>query len=487
MKKFLCVLLACLMVLPLAACANTEDNPDDTSAGTKEANSEEDTRESLDIPDTKYTDVELTFLTRDNGEWTTVDICPQENAQFNQVQDAVYERNEIMKDRYGITICEIQTTTTVADVQKETSAPTGDFQAVVGCLSDTCTMVNNTYLVDLNGEGCEYLDFDKSWWDHGLAENMTIDGHLYFATGDLLTADNDGTFAILFNKKIANEIQLPDMYELVDNKKWTMDKMYEFEQLAFQDKDGDGKLAYDTDICGFAYTGDTPYSLLYGGGVSIITRDEDDNLVYSLDVQRTSDIADKSQLILSKDLTVDMNAAGGSVVEVGQKCFGENHCLYFGECLQCVTRMRSYDVDFGIVPYPKFDEAQKNYCSVMEWVGGVVSIPRSVNNDLEMVCSMIEGMAYYAVPTLTNLYYELNLKTKMAKDEQSGPMIDMILEYRVYDLAYAFQWSGVVGALAGAMKPGSKTKVASASTKYQKQLDKEITKLLQKIEKAENS
>ena len=182
-------------------------------------------------------------------------------------------------------------------------------------------------------------------------------------------------------------------------------------------------------------------------------------------------------LVLSKDMVVDMNAAGGSVVEVGQKCFGENHCLYFGECLQCVTRMRSYDVDFGIVPYPKYDELQENYASVMEWVGGVVSIPRSVDAQMEMVCSMIEGMAYYAVPTLTNLYYELNLKTKMAKDEQSGPMIDMILEYRVYDLAYAFQWGSVVGTLAGTMKPGSKVKVASTTAKYAKNIEKEITKL----------
>ena len=486
MKKFLCILLACLMVLPFAACGTNEDNTDDTQgAGTKELASDDETRESLDIPDTQYKDIELTFLTRDNGEWTTVDICPQENAQFNQVQEAVYERNEIMKDKYGIIICEIPTATSVSDVQKECSASTGDFQAIVACLSDTCSMVNNAYLTDLNSDACEYLDFDKSWWDGKLAQDMSIEGHLYFATGDLLTADNDGTFAILFNKEIAKQIQMPDMYELVDNKQWTMDKMYEFEQLAVQDKDGNNKLEYDSDICGFAYTGDTPYSLMYGGGVTIVSRDEDDALYYNLDAERCVNVSEKAQLILSKDLTVDMNAAGGSVVEVGQKCFGENHCLYFGECLQCVTRMRSYDVDFGIVPYPKYDELQQNYASVMEWVGGVVSIPRSVDAQMEMVCSMIEGMAYYAVPTLTNLYYELNLKTKMAKDEQSGPMIDMILEYRVYDLAYAFQWGSVVGTLAGTMKPGSKVKVASTTAKYAKTIENEITKLIQKIDKAE--
>ena len=40
---------------------------------------------------------------------------------------------------------------------------------------------------------------------------------MYFATGDILTSDNDGTFALLFNKKIATEVKMPDLYKMVDN------------------------------------------------------------------------------------------------------------------------------------------------------------------------------------------------------------------------------------------------------------------------------
>lgn len=490
MKKVLCLLLAALMLLSVCACGHTseDDTPKGTTpAGTSGEVSEQESRESLDIPDTRYEGVEFTFLTRDAGEWSTVDILPEDETLKDNISAAVYERNELVRDKYGIIVKEIKTADSVGSASKEVSAATGDFIAIISQISDACSMLNNGYLTDMNSDGCVNLDLEKPWWDRKLVENMTIDGHTYFATGDLLTSDNDGTFAILFNKSLVKDCQLPDIYELVNNKQWTMDKMYEFEQLAVNDKDGNGKLDYDSDTCGFAYTGDTPYSMLYAGGVSIITRDEEGSLVYSLDIERTANISEKVQLILTKDYALDMNTVtSDTVVEVGKKCFGENHCLFFGECLQCVTRIRSYDVDFGIIPYPKYDELQDNYYSVMEWVGCVVSIPRSVSTQIEMVSSMLEAMAYYSVDTLTQQYYEINLKTKLAKDEQSGPMLDLILENRIYDLAYTFRWSSVVDNLAATMRPGGKASVASASKKYEQQLMRTIDQLIRKIEKIEN-
>ena len=119
----------------------------------------------------------------------------------------------------------------------------------------------------------------------------------------------------------------------------------------------------------------------------------------------------------------------------------------------------------------------------MEWVGGVISIPRSVSEDQRgMISSMLEAMAYYSVDTLTEQYYEINLKTKHSKDEQSGPMIDLILANRIYDLAYTFRWGGVVDSLAGTMRPGSSSSVASSSQRYQKSLENSVKQLLKKIE-----
>lgn len=484
--RILAILMAAVMLLGVCSCAVSNENDTgvaDTSVNGTDAASEEDTKPTLDLPDSYFDEKEICFLTRDNAEWTTVDIFAEKGNEDN-VSDAVYRRNEIVRAKYGVVITEYQVSDTITAVNKENASPTDAFYAVVSMTSTACSMIANSSLHDLNREECEYLDFTNPWWDGVIAEEMSIEDHVYFGTGDLLISDNDGTFAIMFNKTIAQEIGLNDIYSLVDNKQWTMDRMYEYEQLAVRDNDGDGKLSYDTDVCGYAYTGDDKYCFMYAGDLKAVVKDEDGGLIYDLDVERAANIADKGKLVFSAENTVDMNATGISVVTTGQKCFGENHCLFFGECLQCVERVRGYDVNFGIVPFPLYDEHQKDYCALMNWVGGVVSIPKCVSADmLEMISITLESMAYYSVDTLTEQYYETNLKVKNAKDAESGPMVDLILSHRIYDLAYYFSWSGVSAKLAESVMPTSKTNVSSANASLKKSTEREINRLIKNINK----
>jgi ABC-type glycerol-3-phosphate transport system substrate-binding protein len=496
MKKLLCVLLAALMLVgTLASCGTTTDDTANTTAAATGNNSEEETRETLDVPDTRYDDTELCFLTRDESEWSTLEIfADSQTSESDNISNAVFERNDRILQNYGVTITELKKTTGEhhGAVSNEVSAPTGDFQAIVTNTSGSASFASNGFLWNLNSEEVEYLDFTKSWWDTNMAEGMSIEDRLYFATGDLLTSDNDATFVIMFNKKLVVDYKIPDLYALVENGEWTMDELYKYEQLAVQDNNGDGKLDYDTDICGLAYTGDVPYCLVFGGGITLCTKDEEDMPIYSLDVQRADDIAEKGKLIFSKDYTIDLNAvvnAGGiTMYEAGAKTFGEGHALFMGEVMQCVTRMRGYDVDFGILPYPKFNAQQANYCSMMHLTASCVSIPKSVSGDtLTMVTSMIEAMAYHAVDTLTVQYYEINLKTKGAKDEQSGPMMDMILSGRVCDLSYYYQWGGnAFGQVAGCLLPTGKG-VSSVSKKFGQQIDRNIAQLIKSLEKHEKN
>ena len=486
LKKLLCVLLAALMLVGTLASCGTGTETTDTTASNVTTGAEDETRESLDIPDTRYDGEELCFLTRDESEWSTLEIFAEnQTSESDNISNAVFERNDRILQTYGVTITELKKTTGEhhGTLSNEVAAPTGDFHAVVTNTSGSASFATNGFLWNLNSDEIEYMDFTKSWWDTNMAEGMSIDGRLYFATGDLLTSDNDATFVILFNKQIAKDAQIPDLYSLVSNKQWTMDKFYEFEQLAVQDKDGDGKLSFDSDLCGFAYTGDVPYCMLFGGGITMCTKDENDEPIYELDIELAQNIADKGKLIFSKDYTVDLNAAstssGLTMVETGQKAFGENHALFMGEVMQCVTRLRGFEADFGILPYPMYNEQQGNYYSMMHLTASSVSIPKSVNAEkVVMVSSMIEAMAYHSVDTLTEQYYEINLKTKGAKDEQSGPMIDKILSSRVCDLSYYYQWgSNAFGSLASCLLPSSTKGVASQSKKFKASIERSIAQL----------
>ena len=493
MKRILVSVLAALMLVStFASCANNDGNTDDTNSGVTV--DEGSLKETLDVPDTRYNGKELIFLTRDEGEWSTTEIF-SEKANQDNISNAVYERNDMIREKFDVIVKEYKEINTKHDqkIKTEVSAPTGDFSAVIVSTAVASPLATSGYLWNLLSDDIEYLDFSKSWWDQALVEGMSIGERLHFATGDLLTADNDATFAILFNKSLANDAKLPDLYNLVDTYEWTMDKFYEFEQTTRNDKDGDNRLDYKSDVCGFAYTSDSKYCLLYAGGIKVTEKDENDEPIYTLDVGRADDIAEKCRLIFSKEYTIDMNNPGDgvNVVEVGQTCFGGKHALFFGECMQCVSRMRGFDVDFGILPYPMFEKTQKKYYSVMHKTGSVVAIPRSVSEgsdaSLTMVTSMIEAMACYAQPTLTEQYYEINLKSKHSHDKESGPMIDMILANRVCDLAYYYNWGNdIVSQLGNAMLPTASTSIASQNKKYKNSVENAIKQTLKRFDSADN-
>ncbi len=486
-KKILCALLASVMLAgTLASCANSTD-PEDQENQTQTGTGEEDTREQADIPDTRYDGQELCFLTRDENSWSTVEIySATKTAEADNVSYAVYERNDRILQSYGVTITELKVSTQQGKVQNEVAAPTGDFLAVVSNVREAAALATGGFLWDLNSDALEVLDLTKPWWDRKMAEGMSMDGHLFFATGDIQTLDNDATFAIMFNKDIAEQTMLPNLYDLVENGEWTMNRLYELEQLVVKDMDGNGFLSTTEDVLGFAYTDDVPSCMLLAGDVTLCVKDGDDIPYYDLDVERAQGIAEKARLCFSSDYTVNISDVSGDIEEVGKKCFGEGHARFFGECLQCVIRLRGYDVEFGILPYPKFNAEQESYRSMMHHIAGVVSIPRSVREELLMVESMLEAMAYHAVDTLTEQYYEINLKTKGAKDAESGPMIDTILENRACDLSYYFNWGGgVFQNIARCLTPTSNVSVASMSQRIKGPVAKAIERDLSKFAKAD--
>ncbi|MBQ9781052.1 MAG: hypothetical protein IJW00_08930 [Clostridia bacterium] len=496
-KKVLCGILAALLLLSACACGigtETETEAPTQGEASSDANTDAETKETLDIPDTRYDGEEIVFLTRDESEWSSKSIYA-EKEQFTEkdypLSEAVYTRNDMVYQNYGVTIKEYQEVTANVPnrVLTEVNAPTGDFQAIVTNVANSAGFSNNALVWNLNSDETSSLDFTKSWWDGQMIDGFAINDMVFFATGDMLTLDNDATFVMMFNKTLASEARLPDLYSMVSNYEWTFDKLAEYVQLV---NDGDGVNDYDQGTCGFAITNDVFYSMFYAGGLSVVKRAEDDTLSFGLNVERGQNVADKAKLIFSKDYIVNINdvstSTGVGVPEVGQTAFGDGHSLFIGEVLQCVERFRGYDVDFGVIPYPMYDTAQGQYYHMMHTTGSVVSIPRSVSKDIEMVASMIEAMSYYSVDTVTKQYYEINLTTKNVKDEQSGPMIDLILASRVCDLAYYYSWgNNAVGVLVEALKPTSTKSVASSAKTLERSVNRQIQQTVDKIDKNYNS
>lgn len=494
MKKTISLILILVMaVCTLASCG--EILPPSSGTSTTPSGTEDGTRIPLEVPDTRYDGEELVFLVRDgNDTWGTTEIyCAEITGQTDNFSQAVYERNDRILNDYGVTIQEFRlgATSHSAQIQQETMAPTGDFQAIVSDTSNLTTLGSGGYLVDLKSEYVEYLDFTKPWWDTKLAESMSIGGHLYFATGDLLIDDNEATFAMMFNKDLATDYRLEDMYSLVDSGNWTLDKFFQMEQTVKSDADGDGKIGYGSDVAGFAYTADTSFCLLFASGITLCSKNTEDTPVYSLDVERAQDVTDIGKRVLGTECALNLVTAETSGVpywEAGDIAFSSGHALFYAQCMNTVAGLRNYEVNFGILPFPKYDTTQQNYYSLMHSGSSAsFAIPRNISDDdLPMISAIVEAMAYHAVDTLTEQYYEINLKLKSAQDEKSSPMIDLILANRLYDLAYYYGWgNNAYNQLANGMS-SSGSSVSSLNQRFKGMITKNIEDLTDKIEDFED-
>ncbi len=91
---------------------------------------------------------------------------------------------------------------------------------------------------------------------------------------------------------------------------------------------------------------------------------------------------------------------------------------------------RDVEENIGIVPYPKYDEAQDDYIS-LNW-GGLMGIPASIQNP-EMVGAVLELLAWESENTVIPAYYDVMLDGKLARDEDSVEMLDLLFDSFVYD------------------------------------------------------
>src|SRR5690606_14392486 len=103
--------------------------------------------------------------------------------------------------------------------------------------------------------------------------------------------------------------------------------------------------------------------------------------------------------------------------------FLNNQCLFTLVPLQIAIDGRDSDVEFGVLPYPKFDDAQEDYLS-LEW-SGFLCVPVSIQNP-EMVGSVIEMLAYYSKNTTMIAYYEKLLGARIADAAQDAEMLNII-------------------------------------------------------------
>ncbi|MHB1151157.1 MAG: hypothetical protein ACYCWE_02030 [Eubacteriales bacterium] len=366
------------------------------------------------------------------------------------LKDAVYRRNLKVEEQFNIKITlEHQTYSDVPTTVKNIVIAADDAYDLVYIRTyESPSVVTAGYLNDFNE--LPYVNLRQPWWDRNAAESYSIQGKLYLAASDINVIDKDATAVITFNKKMAAGLNLPDLYYLVLDGKWTMDKMASLYKNAAQDVDGDGKMSLD-DIWGFIAGRDIPTAFFNGAGSVFASKDEKDMPVYTFESEYNYAVADKILEIMSDKTSFYNHHTGTDAAPVTddteyRKLFENGRGLFFWTRLDDVTAMRASETDFGILPTPKYKETQDNYYNLVNiHTAGLMSVPISAG-DLERTSVILESMAFESSSTVQPAYKDVALKGKYIRDEESLEILDIIFANRVFDIGILYGFGGFVNA-----------------------------------------
>jgi len=96
---------------------------------------------------------------------------------------------------------------------------------------------------------------------------------------------------------------------------------------------------------------------------------------------------------------------------------------------------RETEVEFGLVPWPKYDETVDKYYSFVDAGSSLAIIPVTAS-DPARTGAVLEAMAYYGQKEIIPAYYNITLQNKYLRDDMSITMLDYVNEGRTFDLGY---------------------------------------------------
>ena len=318
----------------------------------------------------------------------------------------------------------------------------------------------------------DYIDLTMPCWDQNANAGLSIANKHFVVTGDLLIHDKRGTWSQLFNKTLSANLQLENHYDLVREGKWTIDKYHENASLASNDTNGNGKMD-EADTWGYLGEYYNFGIMMIGAGTHFTTKDEKDYPVLDMYSEHTVAAFEKVYaMLVDKNICLSMDwAQGGASATL--TAFSEDRGLYYMTSIATASEYRYMDSDFGIIPIPKYDEAQENYyTSFSAGNSGAVAMPITVG-DPDDKAFIMQAMCLASTDTLQVAFYDVVLTGVTARDEESGEMLDILFANRVYDLGFVQNWGGMRDLYSSLVKSGKK-ELASAYKRKEKTIIKAI-------------
>lgn len=468
--RILALLFAVLMLVSVVACTK---NPDDPKESDKPAQTDPDPSgsESESVTESDdykaegyYNGSTFTVLAYDSiqkYEWNTVpyDIYIAEN-DGEILSSAVYQRGVILKDQLGVQL-EVQSWTGGLSNELKRDIADGEYryQLVVQQTLAIATLVSNASIASVNSTG---IDISKPWFDAQTTELLTVKGKTVAVSSDMTFVDKLCTVGVFFNKQMASDNELGDLYSIVNNKEWNLTKMLEMCETVVPSVDADGVYNLD-DTYGISCQNDGGYFFYHASGLTSTSGNADGGLSFTFNSEESVNVLeDVLALTSNKRIYLNRQSADTKIENTAgvAEHFASDKALFLVRPLQALFDLSQYTDNYGIIPMPMVSETQEEYYAPVNTHASVHMCFPNMSTNPAMTKDVVSWLGSYSRKNIVPILYEVVLGSRMTQDKDSPKMLDIIFAGRIYDLGYIWDVTNVRSILttnigAGIMKPGT--------------------------------
>lgn len=443
MKRALCFCLAVLILLFCSCSAKTPTEGDGASLSSgnpspsQEPASEETEPARLDdgLPDTDLDGWAMRILSHHDPLSDESTIYAYE-LTGETVNDLIYNRDLALKKRFNCDFALIHgdgwgTDQTMLEASVRAGSRDYDMSFLLPFATSGALITKGLLY---NMLAVQNIDYEKPWWHTNVNALYTIGNYLPFVSSDYLISSYQYANALIFNKKMADDRNAPDIYGLVRDGAWTLDAFENVISAYSLDLNGDGEFT-EEDSWGFA--SNFGYHAITWGyaigelGVQFI----DGEAVLGFNDERFYNLAEWLYGILY---------GGNLTFEIGwdKDCdisWDADRVFMQAIWLADLVKFRDCESPYGIVPYPKYDEQQEGYYTYMDARSGNMAIPIDAEREtVSRVGLMMEALSCANYNDIVPEYLNSIMNYKYARDPESVEMLRTIAAGRRWDIGYTF-------------------------------------------------
>ena len=448
------LVLALITLLALfAGCAETVDQNDETTLGSADTEApattvlEETTESPYDengylkssLPD------ELDF----GGETVTVlwwnDVeqpeffVEQTNGEL--INDAIWQRNTNVEAKMGVKLAWVDIKGQYNSDGTNYANHVGNMYSTGDTTYDLMSAHSRTMALTAMYGYCadlmtlDHLDFEMPWWPEVMTDTATINGKLYFVTGDVSTNSIHQMYVMFYNKDMLESYpELLEPAQHVDNGTWTMETLFTMTSGLYQDLNNDQKASKE-DSFGFTSLNWHFDAIYYGCGMTMLEKDPDPAKLLKIADDWTSEKA------------ISLGASVGEWLNKGDAYLdSNNYADIFINGRSLLVMARHHDIaskiadagfKYGIVPMPKYNQDQENHITCM---GNPVSLYSiyTLSQDKDRAAAVLECWASEAYRTTTPAVFETTFKLRLSESSTESRMYDIIRNGVTFDLCRFF-------------------------------------------------